>query len=248
MISLRLFAFVLLLGASMIVPPRGARAQEQPPDEGPAAEQVASVRIWIFPGTEKDGVQITFSTGEESERKIMARTADGEARSEEGYQSVAEGQMLSEIRVGERVVSDTPVNFRKGSSYTMVAWSSGGKWEARLFLDASTPPKSERHVRVVNFADGRKALLRIDDAKPLPAGASTVAEFPAPVGVALVGVEVSDAEGGPPALSSVEIDFSAFFNAYVVIAPDYRGRMRPRVIGGGRTKESLAAEAAAAAL
>ena len=130
----------------------------------------------------------------------------------------------------------------------MVVWSSGGKWDAKLFLDASAPQKSERHVRVVNFADGREALLRIDGAKPSPVTGSSVAQFPAPTGIALVSVEVLEPKGGPPALSSVEIDFSAFLNAYVVIAPDYRGRMRPRVIGGGRTKESLAAEAAAAAL
>lgn len=248
MISLRFFAFILLLGASIVAPPSSVLAQEQAPEEGPAAERVASVRVWVFPGTEKDGVQITFSTGEQSEKKVMAQTADGEARSEEGYQPVAEGQMLSEIRVGERVVSNTSVNFRKGSSYTMVVWSSGGKWDAKLFLDASAPQKSERHVRVVNFADGREALLRIDGAKPSPVTGSSVAQFPAPTGIALVSVEVLEPKGGPPALSSVEIDFSAFLNAYVVIAPDYRGRMRPRVIGGGRTKESLAAEAAAAAL
>jgi hypothetical protein len=248
MTRVRLFAFFLVLGASIVVWPPGVHAQEQPPAEGPSAERVASVRVWIFPGTEKDGIQITFSTGEESEKKVMARTAGGESRSEEGYQPVAAAQLLSEIRVGDRVVSSTPVNFRKGSSYTMVVWSSGGKWEAKLFPDTSTPQKSERQIRVVNFADGREALLRIDGAKPSPVTRSGVAEFPAPASVALIDVEVLDTKGGPPALSSVEIDFSAYLNSYVVIAPDYRGRMRPRVIGGGRTKESLAAEAAAAAV
>lgn len=247
MIRLRLFALFLLLGTSIIVPPASVLTQEQPAEEGPAAERVASVRVWIFPGTEKDGVKITFSTGEESEKKVMARTADGEARAEEGYQPVAEGQTQSEIRIGERVVSNTPVNFRKGSSYTMVVWNSGGKWDAKFFLDASASQKPERHVRVVNFADGREALLRIGDSKPSPVTGSTVAELPAPASIAMVNVEVLDPQGGPSALSSVEIDLSDFLNAYVVVAPDYRGRMRPRAIGGGRTKESLAAEAAAAA-
>jgi hypothetical protein len=35
------------------------------------------------------------------------------------------------------------------------------------------------------------------------------------------------------AQSSGEVDFVETPSAYVVIAPDYRGRMRPRVISGG---------------
>lgn len=247
MIRIRSFFCFLLLGASLVAPPLGVRAQDQPPGAVPAAERGASVRVWIFPGSEKEKVEVAFSAGEQSEKKVMAQTVAGESRSEEGYQPVAEGQLQSELRVGERVVSSTPVSIRKGGSYTLVVWSNGAKWESKLFLDAGAAQKSERHVRVVNFADGREALLSIGGSKPSLVTGNTVAQFPAPTGIALISVEVLDPKGGPPALSSVEIDFSTFLNSYVVIAPDYRGRMRPRIIGGGRTKQSLAAEAAAVA-
>ena len=104
---------------------------------------------------------------------------------------------------------------------------------------------AERHIRVVNFADGREALLRLNGDKARVVPGSTVMEFPVQASIAMAEVEVRDPRGGAPALSSVEIDFSAFLNSYVVIAPDYRGRMRPRVIGGSRSRGSLAAEAAA---
>jgi hypothetical protein len=247
MISPGSLVFVLLLCLSIILPPPSVRGQEQPPEEGPSPERIANVRVWIFPGSEKESVGVAFATGEQSEKKVMAQTTGGESRAEEGYQTVAEGQLMSEIRVGDRVESTSTINFRKGSSYTMVVWNSGGQWEAKLFLDASTLQKPERHVRVVNFADGRPAMLKVGGGQGQNVAGSSVAEFPAPTGVAMVQTDVIDPKGGPPALSSVEIDFSAFLNAYIVIAPDYRGRMRPRVIGGGRTRESLAAEAATAA-
>ncbi len=186
-----------------------------------------------------------MSAGEASEKKVLAAASAGQSRSDETYQRVPEGQLLAQIRVGDSIKSSATINFRKGSSYTMVVWNSDGKWEAKLFRDSGADPSTQRHVRVINFADGREASVRIDDAKPQNVAGAALAELAAPLGIAMVHLEVTDPEGGPPAKSSVEIDFSAYLNSYVVIAPDYRGRMRPRVFGGGRTRESLDAEAAA---
>ena len=46
-------------------------------------------------------------------------------------------------------------------------------------------------------------------------------------------VSVLALDGGPPALNTMEMDFSALKSGYLVVVPDNLGRMRPQFIGGG---------------
>lgn len=96
-------------------------------------------------------------------------------------------------------------------------------------------------VRVFNFSGGRKTVLHPRDAKPSEVPPGSVAEIKLPASLAPLRVEVPTLDGkGAPALSTVELDLKQWPSAYVVVSPDYRGRMRPRVLRGGEEKEAPA--------
>jgi hypothetical protein len=48
------------------------------------------------------------------------------------------------------------------------------------------------------------------------------------------GAQFGSFDGGYPALSGYELDYANYsWTVYVVSGPDYRGRLRPRVVFGG---------------
>jgi hypothetical protein len=214
---------------------------ESPQPEG---KTLPAIRAWIFPGGEDAEASVSLSAGTDGEKKVLARSSSGKAVVDQAYSDVPEQQLAAEVRVGDRVESTSAVAFKSGSAYTMVVWNSGGKWQSKLYLDAGSTKSGARELRVINFAGDRESLVGIDAGQGQKLGASSVTGIAVAPKVSMVNVEVSDPQGGPAAKSAVEVDFAVFQNAYVVIAPDYRGRMRPRVLPGGRTAESLQAEAA----
>jgi len=136
------------------------------------------------------------------------------------------------------VLASARVALRGRRHYTLAAWYDGTKWNLKVFADGLSPQSSaERPLRVLNFTGDRDTVVTIGRGKGTRVSPDSVQEFKTSPGITMVSVEVMAADGGPPALSAVEVDLAAMPSVYLVVGPDYRGRMRPRIIEGGEIKE-----------
>jgi hypothetical protein len=210
-------------------------AQEPPPDpsEPDASKPAAGLRAWIFsPGDES--VAILCKTAADEQPRTLA-TATGPQRVTDGtYQEFAPGRIELQVKGGDRVLATASGSLADGRQYTVVAMPEGRDWKIKVFSDG--PAKSGsgfRPLRVCNFAADRETVLLLPGAGETRIAANTLHELEVAPAVTGLTVRVLAADGGPPAQSSTEIDFVRAPSAYVVVGPDYRGRMRPRVIEGG---------------
>lgn len=219
---------VLLLASSSLA----VSGQEEPG----APEPLPQLRAWIFPATEKGTVALTSSVGEGGEKRLAA-TADAVVVTPTAYQAVESDNLRIDLKSGERVLASTAAPLRRAAYYTLAAWQEGSEWRMKIYRDdAVKGAASARPVRVFNFAGDRKTVLSLQGKETaFPAGAvETLEAAPA---LSMVTATVLTADGSHPAVSSVEVDFALAPSAYVVIGPDYRGRMRPRVLDGGPAPE-----------
>lgn len=219
-------------------------AQERE-EEAPAGREKpqAFLRGWIY-GADESPVAMVLLDEEAGEPMPLAEAAGGAVSASELYQTLKPGRRTVELRSGDKVLSRKEVALRKDEVGTLLAWQTGARWQAELFSDsAGATNASDRPLRIINFAGGRETLLSIDGGAATKVAPETVQEFRGPRKVSMVRVQVLALDGGPPAQSSVEVDFRALPSAYVVVGPDYRGRMRPRIIIGGQPPEEFAEDA-----
>ena len=170
--------------------------------------------------------------------QVVAAT-DGPAIFGSNYDSIKPGGAVIELRSGDKVLAGGSVALKPARAYTFVAWqTSSADWQIKAFPDDPTTPNAvDRAVRVLNFPAGRETLLTIDQRAETKIPGNAVQEFRAPPKVIVAKVKVLASDGGPPALSSVAMDYSALKSGYIVVVPDNLGRMRPRFIGGGYEEE-----------
>jgi hypothetical protein len=223
----------LLLFLTLILP-----AQE-PDEDVPAGREApqAYLRGWIY-GADESPVAMVLVDEEGGEPVPLAEAAGGAVSASELYQPLKPGRRAVELRSGEQVLARADAPLRKDGIYTLLAWKTGAQWQTKLFSDAEGASNApDRPLRIVNFAGGRETQLSVDGAAETKVAPDTVQEFRGPRKVSMVRVQVLALDGGPPAQSSVEVDFLSIPTAYVVVGPDYRGRMRPRIIVGGKMPE-----------
>jgi hypothetical protein len=136
------------------------------------------------------------------------------------------------------VLASESVNMRAGSYYTLLAsQNKEGNWSIKTFFDGPAKVGAvDRPLRVLNFADGRETLLEVSGSPSVTVPGNSYLERNSPAKLLGISVKVHPNDGSPPAQSSTEIDFTVLPSAYLVVCPDYRGRMRPRVIDGGKPK------------
>jgi hypothetical protein len=166
--------------------------------------------------------------------QVVAAT-DGPATFGSNYAPIKPGGVVIELRSGDKVLGGGSVALQPARAYTFVAWqATAGGWQIKAFPDDPTSPNAaDRAVRVLNFPAGRETLLSIDQRAETKIPGNAVQEFRTPAKVIVAKVKVLASDGGPPALSSLEIDYTALKSGYIVVVPDNLGRMRPRFIGGG---------------
>lgn len=216
-------------------------AQSEGPETA-AGEKKApvSLRAWIFPGGLTQSVTVSVTSAGTEAPKALAASKDGAVESRPGYEQIPPGTARIDLKSGDDVLASKTGNFREETHYTLMARSNGGRWELQVFNDdLSSPNASARPLRVLNFAQGRETTIALDNGAENLVAKDSLQEMKLPGKATLVTTRVKSLDGGPPAQSSVEIDFALSPSAYVVIGPDYRGRMRPRVITGGTIPEPV---------
>ena len=208
---------------------RPSEKKESPP---------AMIRAFIVPADDsKASLQLVVKPQKAEANlapQVVAAT-DGPATFGSNYDSIKPGGAAIELRSGDKVLAGGSVALKPARAYTFVAWqTSSADWQIKAFPDdPTTPNAADRAVRVLNFPAGRETLLTIDQRAETKILGNAVQEFRAPPKVIVAKVKVLASDGGPPALSSLEMDYSALKSGYIVVVPDNLGRMRPRFIGGG---------------
>jgi len=220
---------LIILAASM------ACGLTQEPEPGPE-RQATNVRGWIL--TPDSAVRLQLSGAEATEGINLASGGEGGISVSSDYREARPGNYLVELKSGDEVVASARGALRASRHYTAVVWRNGSKWELKVFADDVADANTvDRPLRVLNFADERETLVSFDAGAETRIPQQAVQETKAPAALGMVNVKVLAPDGGPPAHSSVEVDFKVVPSAYVVIGPDYRGRMRPRVVIGGPAPE-----------
>jgi len=204
--------------------------------------KTAFLRGWIFPSANGDELAlVAIERGSETQRSLAA-SQEATVVAAPIYAAVAEGPVSLELRSGDRVLAQAQVALRAEKYYTVAAWNSGGTWEIKAFADGPPAPgAADRPLRVFNFAGERETIVSVDGRAGVEVKQQSVVELKAAPKVCMVTVEVLATDGGAPAQSAVEVDVAFLGSVYVVVGPDYRGRMRPRVINGWekQVEESL---------
>lgn len=248
--SLRRF-FCLFLCLLTLCPSGGVLAQvetEQRPTEtgtapadpegGKKKPRPAMIRAFIVPGEGGKGPLQFVAKPQKADVAVapqVVAAADGAAVFSGSYQAMAPGGVIVELRSGDKALADESVALQPARAYTFVAWqASSTGWQIKAFADdPASPNAADRPVRVLNFPAGRETLLSLNGGGETKVAANRIQEFRAPLKVIGATVKVLAPDGGPPAVSDLEMDYSTLKSGYIVIVPDNLGRMRPQFIGGG---------------
>jgi len=170
--------------------------------------------------------------------QVVAAT-DGAAVFSSSYQTIRPDAVVIELRAGDKVLAAGPVALKPARAYTFVAWqTSSADWQIKAFPDdPASPNATDRALRLLNFPAGRETLLSIDKGAETRVPGDVVQDVRAPARVVVASVKVLASDGGPPAVSALEIDYTNLGSGYLVVVPDNLGRMRPQFIGGGYEEE-----------
>lgn len=214
--------------------PAGPR---KPIDPGTADKPTPSmIRAFLVPAEgSKASLQFRVQPQQEDVAPQVVAATDGAAVFNGAYQPIKPGGLAFELRSGEKVLASGSAPLQAARAYSFVAWESpSAGWQVKTFADdPATPNATDRAVRVLNFPAGRETLLTVAEGTEMKVPGNTVQEFRSAAKLTGVRVKVLAADGGPPAQSSVEMDFPRINSGYIVVVPDNLGRMRPQFLEGG---------------
>jgi hypothetical protein len=192
------------------------------------------IRGWIAGNGGSEAVSLWAQSAKDEEPRLFASAAAGEKVVNPSYTKGVAGSFQFQIRSGEKILQSAKAELAENAAYTVLAWRQDDQWEFEVYADGPFAKSVvDRPLRLMNFAEKRETLISIDNGPETKIAANRVEEFKVSAKLTSFTVKVLAADGGAPAESSGEVDFGVVPSAYVVIAPDYRGRMRPRVVAGG---------------
>lgn len=211
-----------------------ALAQTSEPTLKSSDKAVSYLRGWIVGTGGEDAVSLFAKGPKDVKPRQFSSVAASEKVLNPSYTDCDKGNFLFQLKTGGKVLQAVTADLAETEAYTLLAWRRGGNWELKLYADGPFAPNvQQRPLRLLNFADSRETLIALDNGLETKVAANTVEEFMVPPKLTPFTVKVLAPDSGPPAQSSGAADFAEIPSAYVVIAPDYRGRMRPRLITGG---------------
>ncbi len=196
------------------------------------------LRGWLLPKEGEEELKLLYFKDPASAPTTIAVSANGMRSTSPEYLPVSEAGGMVELRAGDRTLAKSSLPLRSGRFYTLIATQSKGEWKFKVFADgAETDNALDRPMRVMNFANGCDIKLAFGAAKPLTVQEGEMGEMRAPAKTAMLDMELFGKDGKSLGKAVLEIDASAAGSAYIVVSPDYRGRMRPRIIYGGAVSE-----------
>jgi hypothetical protein len=238
--SNRLSRVLCLLCAVLI--PAGTWSQE-PAETGDAASRaVARLRVWVFAGdSPPQGASIVALGADGS--SLSLGDASGQ-KTEAAYRDLPPGNYTVEVRENQNPVAQQMADLGKDSYHTAIAWRSNGKWSLGIYSDKQIKSASgERPLRLLNFAKGATTTIAIKGLQTLEAEPDSVKEVKLPAKIFTLDISAKAPDADVPARTLSDIDLSVAPAAYVLVSPDYRGRLRPQVIEGGEIAREQVATA-----
>jgi hypothetical protein len=194
----------------------------------------AHLRGWVAGSASSEAVSLLVQSSRDEQAQTIASAGGGETVVNPSYAQTQPGACQFQVKVGDKILKSVTTKLASNEFYTAVAWSADGKWNLAVYDDgpfAKNVP--DRPIRLMNFAGGRATLVSVENGSEIKVPGNAMQEIRVPPKLTAFTVKVLAPDGGAPAQSSGDIDFVSIPSAYVLIAPDYRGRMRPRVILGG---------------
>ena len=203
-----------------------------------AGKETAMLRGWLLPRNSMEELKLLYVKDTTSSPTPIAVSANGARSISPEYLPVSEAGAVVELRAGDKTLTKVSLPLRRKRFYTLIATQSKGEWKLKVFSDGpETENALDRPLRVMNFADDCDIKLAFGKAKPLTVREGEMGEMRAPAKTAMLNMELLGKDGKSLGKAVLEIDVSAAGSAYVVVSPDYRGRMRPRIIYGGAISE-----------
>lgn len=228
------FPSIVLTGCLWCSLLAGASAQTSEAARKNNDKEGSYLRGWIVGSGGSEAVSLYAQGPKDEEPRLFSSAAAGEKVVNPAYTKGVAGSFQFQIRSGEKILQSAKAELAENAAYTVLAWRQDDQWKFEVYADGPFAKSVvDRPLRLMNFAGKRETLISIDNGPETKIAANRVEEFKVSGKLTSFTVKVLAADGGAPAESSGEVDFGVVPSAYVVIAPDYRGRMRPRVVSGG---------------
>jgi hypothetical protein len=214
---------------------RPGEAQEAIPEGASDPKRVpAHIRVWVMVFDEKAPISIAFK-GKDAE-SVTLLEAPGVQPTRGFYVEVPKGSGEIVASAGEIVLASATVDLLPDDHRTVLISRKGGKLNLQVLQDPLPGQKDfPPVVRLLNFGTGRSAevTLGAQNKVIVPENQMVISQVPAQTDIPLR-VVLPDPSGGPPAISSTDIDSRTSPSWSLVVIPDYRGKLRPRVSPDGR--------------
>ncbi len=185
------------------------------------------VRIMTFQESEPIFVAIQSRNQEDLVLMENVRPSSPTATS---YEEIPSKNTTIQLEVGG-VSKKYNEDFLPDQFYTLLLYPKGSGLEDILLQDTFIGnPGQFPNLRILNFGSNRNATVVIEGQPTIPVPPNTfIQKVLLGEGTKKMTVTVPDPEGGYPALSMGEIQLSSNRATTIMIAPDYRGKFRPRI-------------------
>lgn len=222
--ALACWLFVALLSAQETAP-----VPEASPNKSPA-----HVRVWAMVFAEKTAfaVKLRPKDGE----PVSLLDTPGETPSKGFYGEIPKGVAELSIVSAGQIVDTKSITLASDDYQTILVRRKGSRLVLEVLQDPLPGQKDfPPALRLFNFGTGRVAEVTIGkEGKVVVPDNEFLIKPISQTGEVPLSVVLPDPAGGPPAISSTDIDTRTSPSWSVVTVPDYRGKLRPRVSPDGK--------------
>lgn len=209
---------------------------QQPPEAPPSpavAKPPGRLRVWVFPGKQGAASVSIGATGADGAALALATGASQALGA--AYRDVPQGAYIFAVKDGEKALAQKQTQINSASFYTLAAWLKDGKWSMEIYPDSVTSKASgQSALRVLNFAGAATTTALVGSTRtPVKVAPDSIEDIKLPSKITPLDVSVQPAAGGAPARTLSEVDLAIAPAAYILVSPDYRGRLRPQIIPAG---------------
>ena len=209
----------------------------QAPESAPSPDErktPAHVRVWSMLFDESSPVSIKIKTTEPEPTNLLEAPGKGATRG--FYAEVPKGAGEITASAAGVVLASAKLDLVPGDYRTILISRQNGKIDLQILQDPLPGQKDfPPAVRLLNFGTGRSAEVTLGGQTKITVPDNKLVITPISAKADLtVQVVLPDPAGGPPAISSTDVDLRTSPSWSMVVTPDYRGKLRPRVSPDGR--------------